>query len=284
MTVRACEETFTIMRVVHGVASSFSRKQESLRAEGYLDIREYTRCSEPLELPRMSLPILQESTTPPPGEIEDRDAPLPQTRTQDVGSWTDHEGDQLKDAPGDGPSKEEEYTPESSDIDDDDDENNSEVSDTQSDSQLSIGTLPIQDELPDPMTKDGSGNQVELSHHELSLRRAGLIDYAHQLIAQTSHKFFEDEHRIEELKKKIILKSDASRKIQPRLKRRDHLIQELFRIHKIELETLLLEVDNILNLHPIYSELTTIQKKNHSDRTPASQCTLCRQTESVYQG
>ncbi|KAI7950993.1 hypothetical protein MJO29_009667 [Puccinia striiformis f. sp. tritici] len=209
----------------------------------------------------MSLPILQESTTPPPGEIEDRDAPLPQTRAQDVGSETDNEGDQVKDASGDGTSKEEEYTPESSDVFDDDDENNSEVSDAQSDSQLSIGTLPIQDELPNPMTKDGPGNQVELSHHELSLRRAGLIDYAHQLIAQTSHRFFEDEHRIEELKKKIILKSDASRKIQPRLKRRDHLIQELFRIHKIELENLLLEVDNILNLHPIYSELTTIQKK-----------------------
>ncbi|POV99501.1 hypothetical protein PSTT_13725 [Puccinia striiformis] len=74
-------------------------------------------------------------------------------------------------------------------VDDDDAENNSEVSDVESDSQLSL------DGLPDPMTRDASGNQIELSHHELSLRRAGLLDYADQLIAQTSHTFFEDEHR-----------------------------------------------------------------------------------------
>ncbi|POW01252.1 hypothetical protein PSHT_12637 [Puccinia striiformis] len=72
-------------------------------------------------------------------------------------------------------------------VDDDDAENNSEVSD--------YPTLTILDGLPDPMTRDASGNQIELSHHELSLRRAGLLDYADQLIAQTSHTFFEDEHR-----------------------------------------------------------------------------------------
>ncbi|POW04386.1 hypothetical protein PSTT_10458 [Puccinia striiformis] len=122
-----------------------------------------------------------------------------------------------------------------------------------------MGTLPIQDELPDPMTRDASGNQVELSHHELSLRRAGLIDYAHQLTAQTSHKFFEDEHRLEEWKKKTGLVSNASEKIKPRLKRRDRVIKELARIHRIELAKLTLELDNCFNNDPAYSELKILQ-------------------------
>ncbi|KAI9622490.1 hypothetical protein H4Q26_015171 [Puccinia striiformis f. sp. tritici PST-130] len=122
-----------------------------------------------------------------------------------------------------------------------------------------MGTHTIQDELPDPMTRDASGNQVELSHHELSLRRAGLIDYAHQLIAQTSHKFFEDEHRLEEWKKKTGLKSNASKKIKLRLKRRDRVIKELIRIHRIELAKSTQELDNRSTNDPSYSQLQILR-------------------------
>ncbi|KAI9630525.1 hypothetical protein KEM48_013846 [Puccinia striiformis f. sp. tritici PST-130] len=109
-------------------------------------------------------------------------------------------------------------------VDDDDAENNSEVSDVESDSQLSL------DGLPDPMTRDASGNQIELSHHELK-----------------------------EWKKKTGLKSNASKKIKPRLKRRDRVIEELARIHRIELAKLTLELDNCFNNDPAYSELKILQ-------------------------
>ncbi|POW01249.1 hypothetical protein PSHT_12634 [Puccinia striiformis] len=194
----------------------------------------------------MSLPILQESTTPPPDDIEDHNGPLPSPKLG-LKLGLKIRSDQAKDASGDEPRKKRSIPPNLQML--------TTTTTTTTTTTMRRITQKCRTRVARSYDQRCPGNQVELSHHELSLRRAGLIDYAHQLIAQTSHKFFEDEHRLEEWKKKIGLKANASKKIKLRLKRRDRTYSD----HRIELAKSTQELDNRSTNDPSYSQLQILR-------------------------